>query len=229
MYKIAISQPTYLPWLGFFKMIDSVDAFVFLDNVQFQKQSWQSRNKIKNNQDTPIWLSVPIKSHTLKENILDIKIDLSKKNWQRKHLNSVKACLGKTPFSNSVIDLINNSFAKNFTNLVDLNIDLITNVANEFYLTTQFYRASELGVSGTRTNLLLDIIKTLNADAYLANSGSKVYLQNEELRFKEENIKLTYHEWTPPSYNQRGNEFIDKLAWVDPVSYLGFNKNILLK
>lgn len=229
MTKVAISQPTYLPWLGFFKMIDSVDAFVFLDNVQFQKQSWQSRNKIKDNQDGEIWLSVPIKSHTLTEKILDIKIDLSKKNWQRKHLNSVKACLGKAPFSNSVVNLISESFAKNFTNLVDLNIDIIKNVTNEFSLTTQFYRASELDVSGRKTDLLLDIIKKLNADAYLANAGSKIYLQHEESRFNDLNIKLTYQNWSPPYYQQRGKEFIDKLAWIDAVSYLGFNKNILLK
>lgn len=229
MNSVAISQPTYLPWLGYFKMIASVDTFVFLDNVQFQKQSWQSRNKIKNNQDNTIWLSVPIKSHRLEEHILDIKIETSKFNWQRKHINSIKTYLGKAPFIDATLKIVNESFNKNFTHLVDLNIDLIVNVAKSLGLTTKFYRASELNVHGNKTDLLIDILQKLNADTYLANSGSRVYLQYEDSRFKELEIVLSYHEWSPKFYKQRGNIFVNKLAWIDPISYLGFNPAILLK
>lgn len=229
MNSVAISQPTYLPWLGYFKMIESVDAFVFLDNVQFEKRSWQCRNRIKDNQDQSHWLTVPIAAHDFKEKIFDITIASDDKKWQRKHLNSIKMHLGKTPHFEEVIEVIERSFKKKFTNLSDFNIDLIQQVSANLGLTTKFYRASELNVYGKRTDLLLDILNKLNAKTYLSNLGSKDYLQFEEQRFQELGIELIYQKWQPPAYQQRGGAFVDKLAWVDPVSYLGFSPAVLLK
>lgn len=229
MPKVAISQPTYLPWLGYFKMIQSVDLFVFLDNVQFQKQSWQSRNRIKDNQDGSLWLSVPLASHKLEDKIVDIKITSSKVNWQRKHLNSIKTYLGKTPYLREVVESLEASFDEEFTYLADLNIDLITRVSAKMGLNTKFYRASELNLQGNKTDLLLSLLTELNASSYLANQGSKTYLQYEEQRFKDLDIDLNYQQWQPPIYKQRGQEFVDKLAWVDPVSHLGYSQATLLK
>ena len=70
--KIAILQSNYLPWTGEFELIDSVDKFVFYDNVQFTKQDWRTRNKIKTDNDN-LWLSVPIQRQKLKTNIIDRK------------------------------------------------------------------------------------------------------------------------------------------------------------
>lgn len=229
MLKVAITQPTYLPWLGYFKMIQSVDVFVFLDNIQFEKQSWQSRNRLKDNQDNPLWLSVPLANHQLEDKILDIKIASSKFNWQRKHLNSIKTYLGKTPFLDDVLELVEASFAEEFVYLADLNIDLIKRVSKALGLKTQFYRASELQAVGNKTDLLLGLLTELNASSYLANLGSKSYLQYEEDRFQELGIELIYQDWSAPIYQQRGEVFVDKLAWVDPVSYLGLNPSVLLK
>jgi len=229
MSKVAISQPTYLSWIGYFEMIQSVDSFVFLDNVQFQKQSWQSRNRIKDNQDRDLWLSVPLAAHKLEDKIFDIKIASSKFNWQRKHLNSIKTYLGKTPFLTEVLELVEASFDEGHTNLADLNIHLITRVSEKLGLTTTFYRASDLNINGFKTDLLLNLLTDLNASSYLANQGSKSYLQYEEQRFKDLDIDLRYQQWQPPIYKQRAQEFVDKLAWVDPACYLGFSQASLLK
>ncbi|GAB6069745.1 WbqC family protein [Thiomicrorhabdus hydrogeniphila] len=229
MSKVAICQPTYLSWMGYFEMIQSVDSFVFLDNVQFQKQSWQSRNRIKDNQDSDLWLSVPLAAHKLEDKIFDIKIASSKFNWQRKHLNSIKTYLGKTPFLTEVLELVEASFDEGHTNLADLNIHLITRVSEKLGLSTTFYRASDLNINGIKTDLLLNLLTELNASSYLANQGSKSYLQYEEQRFQDLDIKLIYQNWEPPVYQQRGKQFVDKLAWVDPISHLGFNQTTLLE
>lgn len=228
MKKVAISQPTYLPWLGYIKMIQSVDVFVFLDNVQFEKQSWQSRNRIKTNKDQPIWLTVPTQNHPLGTSLREIKI-ANRSNWQRKHLNSIQTYLGKTPYCNEVQSLVQTVFDHQFDYLTDLNIEIIKALCQKLQVNTQLIRASELDVSGKKTDLLLDILTTLEADEYLANLGSKSYLKEDEYRFIQAGIHLGYHNWQPPIYQQNGQVFIDKLAWIDPVSYLGFDTDKLLE
>jgi hypothetical protein len=85
-----------------------------------------------------------------------------------------------------------------------------------------------MNLSGQKTDLLLSILQGLEADYYLANNGSRVYLDNEAERFVQSNIELAFHEWTPPVYVQRGHEFVENLAWVDPVAYMGFDVQRLL-
>jgi len=225
--RVAISQPTYLPWLGYLKMIQSVDVFVFLDNVQFQKQSWQSRNRIKTHLDETLWLSVPTKNHGLGTPISEVMI-ADKSNWQRKHINSIQTYLGKTLYCAEVQELLQSVFEQPLIYLADLNIELITSLCSKLNINTKLVRASDLNVAGSRTDLLLDILTKLNADEYLANLGSKSYLKDEHSRFDEVDIAIEYHEWSPPFYEQKGNQFIDKLAWVDAVSYMGFAPDKLL-
>lgn len=228
MTKVAISQPTYLPWLGYLKMIQSVDVFVFLDNVQFEKQSWQSRNRIKNNLDQPIWLSVPVKTQALNTRLCDIEIASTKFNWQKKHLNSIQTYLGKTPYLDQVLALLDLSFQQSFQYLADLNIDIISHLCQKLEINTKLIRASSMDVTGQKTDLLLTILQQLEADYYLANLGSKAYLDKEADRFAGLDIELAYHEWKHPVYDQRGHEFVGSLSWVDPVAYLGFDTQALL-
>ncbi|MEN3158825.1 WbqC family protein [Alkalimonas sp. NCh-2] len=227
MTKIAISQPTYLPWLGYFQQIAQVDCFVFLDNVQFEKQSWQSRNRIKDHQDNVIWLSVPVARHALDAPIMDIALANQRINWQRKHLNSVKTYLAKTPYLAEVVELIEPVFNTPYDRLADLNIALIRSVCRRLGLETPLLKASELGVSGQKADLLLAILQQLNADSYLANQGSRVYLEQERARFAAQGIQLCYQNWEHPMYHQKGQQFISHLAWLDAICYLGFDAHRL--
>ena len=96
--KIAILQSNYLPWTGVFELIDSADKFVFYDNVQFTKQDWRTRNKIKTDNDN-LWLSVPIQRQKLKTNIVDIKI-CNEINWKKKHYKSFCQYYSKSKYFN---------------------------------------------------------------------------------------------------------------------------------
>lgn len=223
MSKIAISQPTYLCWLGYLQQIAQVDCFVFLDNVQFEKQSWQSRNRLKDQQDQTIWLSVPVSSHKLDATVSEILIAAQRSNWHRKHLTSIRTCLAKTPYLHPVLELLDECLSKPFTHLVDLNIDLTLAICRKLGITTSFVRASELNVQGNKADLLLKIIKKLGANSYYANQGSKIYLEAERGKFLDYGISLKYQEWQHPIYSQCGKNFISHLAWPDAICYQGFD------
>lgn len=227
MTKIAISQPTYLPWLGFIQQIANVDYFVFLDNVQFERQSWQSRNRIKDYTDQVLWLSLPVKNHALDTPIAEIEIANQKVNWQRKHLNSISTCLAKTPHLKSVLNLLDSIYQQQYIKLADLNIALISALCEVLAIKTKLIRASDLDVSGAKTDLLLQIIQKFNANRYIANQGSRTYLEAEQARFEALGIELSYQKWQHPIYPQKGKCFISHLAWPDAISYLGFDTKVL--
>lgn len=227
MTKIAISQPTYLPWLGYFEQIAKSDYFVFLDTVQYERQSWQSRNRIKDQRDVVHWLSVPVTNQPLDSPVADIQIASQKGNWQRKHLNAIRTHLAKTPFLSDVLTLLETGYQQQHTKLAELNIALITAVCKALAINTTLLRASEMGVTGTKADLLLQIINQLNGTCYFANQGSKAYLEQEHSRFMQKGISIVYQQWQHPEYPQKGEQFISHLAWPDAVAYLGFNKAAL--
>ena len=101
MKVIAILQPHYLPWVGYFNLIKRVDEFIFLDDVQFIKREWKNRNRIRKdfNSDHSKWLSIPINGEDQKgkKNLTETRICF-KKNWIDEHLNSIKQVYNHTPY-----------------------------------------------------------------------------------------------------------------------------------
>lgn len=230
MTKVAISQPTYLPWLGYFEQISRADIFVFLDNVQFERRSWQSRNRIKSSDNQDFWLTVPVKKHHQLDVLNSIKIQHDDPNkWHLKHLKSIELNLAKTRYINNVLDLLEPIYASEYEYLSDLNISIIMALSQRIGLKTKFIRASDLGICGIKAELLLDICKSLDASVYLANVGSKVYLDESLNDFNDHGIDVVYQDWIQPVYKQKFGEFIPNLAWVDPVSYLGFDQQSLFR
>lgn len=227
MTTVAITQPTYLPWLGYFEQMAQVDYFVFLDTVQFQKQSWQSRNRIRDHSGNTLWLSVPVASHQLADRICDIRIAPERTNWRRKHIESVRTHLGGTPHLDSVMDILQACLNGKHKYLVDLNIELIKRVQDRLNIRTPSVRASELQATGRRADLLLAICTELGCERFRANAGSRVYLQDEEERFSQAGVTIDYQSWKHPEYHQRGDDFQVNLAWVDPISHLGWDRQAL--
>src|SRR3989338_4487567 len=119
--RIAIMQPTYLPWLGYFELIDSCDLFIFLDDVQFVRKSWQQRNKIK----TPageLLLTVPVLTKgKLEQQIKDVGIN-NDLPWRTKHLGSIKNNYQRAPFYKKYIGFIEDLYFREYTGLLTLNM-----------------------------------------------------------------------------------------------------------
>ncbi|MBP1917370.1 hypothetical protein J2Z23_004372 [Lederbergia galactosidilyticus] len=218
--KCAIMQPTYLPWAGYFSLLSSVDSFVFLDDVQFSRRSWQQRNRILfNNQEQ--YLTVPIlKGGKDKQLISEVRID-NTKPWRRKHIQTLKQAYMKHPYGKEIVFLLEECINSDHKLLGDLNISIIRKIAKKLDLHPTFHLSSELPMKGRKSAYLINICHYLNMDTYISPLGSKVYIEEEGL-FSESDIGLAYHQYHPKPYTQIGSSsFISHLSIVDMLANLG--------
>ncbi|MFX1536947.1 MAG: WbqC family protein [Promethearchaeota archaeon] len=227
MRTVVISQPTYLPWLGYFRIMKEADVYVFLDNVQFERRSWQSRNRIK----TPtkcIWLTVPT-HHGLQYKISDVEIDNSKP-WKRQHWNAIQTSYGKAPYFNNYSSFFKSVYERNWVKLTSLNIQIVRYLASQLGLFPVFVQASKLGLEGKRTRLLLDICKLFEADRYVTSVGAKEYMEKDGAReiFQEGGIKVEFLRFNNPTYRQLFGEFIPDLSFIDCLFNCGPNSSKIL-
>jgi len=219
---VAIHQPNFLPWLGFFYKMLKSDIFVFLDNVQYSKNSYQNRVKIKTPQGA-IWLTVPV-SHKFGQLTSEVEIN-NEEPWRKKHLKTLELNYKKTSFFKEVFELLQEIYLKKeWELLVDFNIELIFGISKFLGIKTETIRASSLNVSGKSTDLLISIAKELNASTYLSGKGGAIY-QDEE-KFKAKGINLVYSDFRHPVYTQAWGEFIEGLSIIDLLFNCG-NDSIL--
>ena len=209
--------------MGYFYLIKQADVFVFLDHVQFERNSWQSRNRVKGPMG-PIWLTVPV-HHKAADSIREVKIDNSQL-WSKKHLLTIKTCYGKAPFTDGYLPFFESLYKSEWASLVDLNIHVINYLSLQLGLSPVFVRSSELSVDGRRSELVLNICKALKAEHYLATIGAKEYMQQDgaELLFKKEQMTLEFIEYQAPTYPQLFGEFIPNLSMVDLLFNCGSEK-----
>ena len=215
MRTVVISQPTYLPWLGYFYIMKEADVFVFLDSVQYARQSWQCRNRIKAPRDW-MWLTIPIKHDTMFRAIKDVEIDNSS-SWALKHWNSIKACYGRAPYFDAYSGFFKSVYEKQWTMLSDLDIHVIKYLARQLGLSPLFLRSSELNVDGKRSHLVLSICKLLGANRYVSSIGAKEYMAQDhaEELFGNEGIVIEFVDYEHPTYPQLFGDFIPNLSFVD--------------
>ena len=227
MRTVVISQPTYLPWTGYFRIMKEADVYVFLDNVQFEQRSWQSRNRIKSAEKFA-WLSIPT-HHGSQSRIRDIEIDNSKP-WKRQHLTAIKTSYGKSHYFDKYYSFLKSTYDLRWTELALLNIHLIKYFAAQLGLSPTFVRASKLGLEGKRTNLLLDICKMFGADRYVSSIGAKNYMEADGAKpvFEKFGIAVEFLEVVPFTYPQLFGEFIPELSIIDLLFNCGPESSTIL-
>jgi hypothetical protein len=221
--SIAIMQPTYLSWAGYFSLISAVDVFVFLDSVQFEHRSWQQRNRIKT-QNGSLWLTVPVLKRGLRnQNINEVQIDQNSR-YQKKHLNSIHQNYTHSNHYEEMYELIKDIIEYDHNSLADLNIALIKIISEKLSIKTRFLRSSALDVSGTKADLLSKICKELNGDIYITPPGSVNYLVDDN-SFSNLGIKINVIEYQSPVYKQQFGEFMGQLSIIDMIFNCGFSKS----
>lgn len=208
----VIMQPTYLPWIGYFDLMDSADIFVLLDMVQFEKQSWQQRNRIKTGKAESKWLTVPV-VQGLKQKISDVRIETFNP-WRRKHWGTIHQHYGRAPYWNQYSDGLSELYFKEWDYLFDWNVAVITFLKDQFGIKTQVLRASHMPVSGNRVGLLVNICHYVNADVYLSPVGSADYIEENNI-FAPEGISLIYQQFVHPVYRQLYGGFITHMSAID--------------
>ena len=212
---IAIHQPNFLPWLGYFHKILNCDTFVFLDDTQYSVQSYTQRVQILC-QGKPLWLTVPIKKkdhfgQLIKETECDNKID-----WKKKHLNTLKANYGRHRFFSDLFPEISKIYMENEnSNLCELNIKLIKFISNKLGTNCKFIRSSELKTDELQKSMLLaNIVKQCGGSSYLFGSGGLLY--HEEEIFNSEDVELIPQNFKHPIYEQKGQgHFTIGLSIID--------------
>lgn len=206
-------QPTYLPWSGYFGLMQSVDVFVLLDTVQFARRSWQQRNQIKTERGVQ-WLSVPVLSKGKREQlILDVEIDKSSK-FAAKHRRSVEISYAKTPFFKEYEGMILPLLDNENPLLADLNIALILRLKALLGINTPVVRASTLSGIGTKAELLASLCRQLAATCYVSPPGAKEYL-NASDAFDRIGVPVRYFAYAHPEYPQPFNGFIPYMSTID--------------
>jgi WbqC-like protein family len=222
--RCAIMQPTYLPWVGYFNLISQVDIFVFLDDVQFERRSWQSRNRILLDGNEH-WLTVPVHSERQTQRLDTIQIDFSQK-WQRKHVLGLEQAYRKTPDFKEIAMVLEFLQQAHGMTLANLNINLIQMIAQALNLNTQFITASSLNLPDTRSQHLLNICNALGCQEYLSPLGSQTYLIEDGL-FQKSSVQLRFQAYIPQPYPQlKSSIFKSHLSILDLIANIGIQQTI---
>jgi len=218
---IAIMQPTFLPWLGYFALLDRVDEFVFFDHVQFEKRSWQQRNKIRTH-DGEMWLSVPVSNKGKREqSIRDTEIMYDgKRSPLTKLMSSIEMNYKNTPFYSHYADDLNSFFMQEPEKINDLNQNIISWICQKLDINTPCIQSSNLNVSGTKADLLVNICRKRNATNYISPPGSKVYL-DESSAFESAGITISYFDYNHPKYAQLHGDFLPYMCILDLIFNAG--------
>ncbi|MFC1571746.1 WbqC family protein [Candidatus Margulisiibacteriota bacterium] len=201
--KAVIMQPTYLPWMGYFDLMDQSDIFIFLDDVQFEKQSWQQRNKIKTAQGE-LWLTVPV-IRKFPQLINEVEVN-NALNWSKKHWKTISQCYRKASCFQNYETEFAAVYASSWHKLIDLNISIIKIICRLLGIEKRIVCSSDMNVNGKKVSKIISLCKEVKADIYLSPSGAENYLE-EDNQFLSEGIKLEYHNYDVPAYNQLYNDF----------------------
>ncbi|MEO8021568.1 WbqC family protein [Polaromonas sp.] len=213
MMRVAIMQPTYLPWCGYFGLMQAVDVFVLLDSVQFARRSWQQRNQIKAANGVQ-WLSVPVLSKGKRDQLIsEVEVDRTG-NFALAHRKTIEMSYAKTPFfkayADDLLPLLDNPSPR----LSDLTISLILWLKSQLGITTQVLRSSELGGSGAKGELLASLCRELGASSYISPPGSKDYLDETDA-FEKIGVPVKYYEFKHPVYPQPFGDFMPYMSTID--------------
>ncbi len=209
--KVAIHQPQYLPWLGHFAKLAAADCWIFLDTVQYEKNGWQNRNRIKTPRGAQ-WLTVPVKAR-LGTLIRDVAIDASQP-WQRKHCAALSVNYARAPYFARYFGDLERLLRRRWRLLADLNVEVTCFLAEALGLSRRMVRASELpAVSAEPTGRLLDLCLAVGADTYLAGQDGAGYMDLQ--RFEAGRVAVQAQEYQHPTYQQLDGDFLPFLSVVD--------------
>ncbi len=219
---IAIHQPNYLPYPGFFDKMRQSDLFVIYDDAQFNKGDFHHRNKIRIFQGWK-WLTVPVEKKLIPINEISIRNELAIKDeiWQNNHYKLIVDNYEETPFFHIYKKELKEIYSRKYSRLIDLNMSLINFLKNAFDIDTKLVLSSELGLKSKSTQRLIDIVKALEGDVYLSGPMGRKYL--DIALFNNEEIEVTFQHFKHPVYKQFYSGFIPNLSAIDAL----FNKGEL--
>ena len=215
MSRVAsILQPSYLPWLGAFDQMARSEVFVFLDDVQYTKNDWRNRNRIKSAGGAS-WLAVPVRtSGRSGQSIRDAEIEGGA--WRRKHWRAISQAYSKAPHWNRYSDEIDGLLDSDWTRISELDIAVTRWMADAFGIEVEFRVSSELGVEADDPNeRLLAVLEAVGADEWYEGAAGASYVDLE--RFRRHGVRVRFQDYSHPEYPQLWprHGFISHLSALD--------------
>lgn len=223
MKAVAIHQPNFFPWLGYFDKIRRADVFVLLDDAQYQKTggTWSNRVKLLINGEGR-WLTAPIdRGYHGTRAINEISFS-DKEDWRGKALKTIQGAYGRAPYFAEVWAVIEPLINNPVQNLAEFNVLSITAISAALGLdTTRLVRSSSIPTDALATKRLIELTRSVGGGKYLCGGGAGGY--QEDLAFLEEGLELVYQEFSPQAYPQHGTkEFVPGLSVIDAAMNLGW-------
>ncbi len=217
MKKVAILQSNYIPWKGYFDLISYVDEFIIYDDMQFTKNDWRNRNKIKTPQGLH-WLSIPVGSDT---NRKIREVTFTDNNWREKHCKVLEANYKKSPFFEEVFSFIKPIIIdKNLNSLTQLNVSLIKSICSYLGILTPITYCWDYGLIEGKTERLVNLSQRAKADIYVSGPAAKDYI--EEIFFKEQDVRLEWFDYNNyPAYPQLWGSFEHSVSILDLIFNCG--------
>jgi hypothetical protein len=215
---VAAHQPHYLPWLGYLDKLAKADLFVVMDDLQYEAQNFQNRQRVKLATGAA-WLTVPLYAGTQADRICDKRIDNTgnpKQHWQRRHWLTIEASYARAPYFDHYADELRAAYARPWTSLLELDLHMLELARRWFAIQTPVIRSSSLGLSGYKTDRLIDLCHKTGARCYLTGrGGSASYLDSE--RMGRSGVGVIWQWFDHPRHAQRYPErgFVPYLGFLD--------------
>lgn len=218
MKTLVVLQSNYIPWKGYFDLIHDADVFIFYDDLQFTKNDWRNRNKIKTIKGSK-WLSIPVGTSA---NRLICEVALDDAGWQRSHWDSLRQQYEKRPYFKLYRSFFESVYlGKQWKNLSELNQFLIRHISHEILkISTQFLDSREFELDGQKLDRLLDLVVKSKATRYISGPAAKDYIQPE--RFEALGIDLVWKDYSNyPEYPQAHPPFEHGVTILDLLFNVG--------
>jgi hypothetical protein len=228
---VAAHQPAYLPWLGYLDKVARCDVFVLVDDVQYEAQNFQNRNRVKVNNGVA-WLTVPLAHGPQSDRVCDKLIanqSSLKEHWQRRTWMTLVTHYRRAPHFARYADELEEVYTRTWSSLVELDVHLLELFMRWLGVTRPIVRASSLGVEGQKTDHILAFCKRVGADTYLSGSGgSATYLDVQKMQ--SNGVKVVWQRFAHPVYPQRYPSlgFIRNLSTIDLLLNCGPDSRRLL-
>ncbi len=211
--KIAAIQSSYIPWKGYFDIINDVDIFIFLDDVKYTKNSWRNRNQLKD-RNGKFWITIPVSKRSTNKSINEVQPlnDL----WQSKHWKTIQSVFGQAKYFSTYSDIFRDFYTNHtWDNLSELNQFLIKKISKDILtIDTIFKNSVEFNLHGEKTDRLICLLKQTNANIYISGLAARSYLEEE--KFIKAGIKLIYKNHSRyPEYPQLYPPFEHHLSILD--------------
>ncbi len=220
--NVSMMQPSFIPWQGYFELIQKSDVFVLLDDFQFSFQSYHQRNRLFINRNKVDWYTVPVdKKNSFKKPLNETRIN-EKIAWQNKMWKRMKQNYGGTPYFTDIAPFLENWLLAENKSIAVQNINFIRFICNNFGWNRKFVLSSDYPSSKKRSHRVLDLLRFCKAEKYFCAHGSFSYMMEDKV-FPVNDIEVLFQNYEPRPYNQTlSHDFIPYLSVLDALFNIGF-------